>query len=112
MFEMKRRRFLGVTAAATAAVALPVVAFGDTKPAKGQPAIGTEFHVGAWVGLEAREDHLPRNMQGAINVGMHALRRVEIERGVRLGRNKIDVKFHGDRLAWFVTSSAKVIGYA
>jgi len=111
MLEMKRRRFLGITAATVAVAAVPVATvYGPNlaRASQSKPALGTVFHVGVWV--DAKSPGLAAFVTAPDRTT--ALRRVEIERGVRLSLAKIDVAWHGDRAAWFVASLAKVIGYA
>ena len=73
-----------------------------------KPMIGTKFHVGVWIDEESAAGAV---LMTAGHV-FPAMRRVEIEHGVRLGHYRHDVSYDPTRAASLVVSQATVIGYA
>ena len=110
MPDMKRRRFLGVTAATVAMTAIPVLNAAARGAEQGL-AIGAEFCVTDWVATDSMQDagRIP-----SLTVPHHAtaMRRVERDSGLRFGPYKCEAAFIPDRGAWHVMTSATVIGYA
>lgn len=111
MTKIKRRRFLGIVASTVAVAAIPAVAAAGPGPAIAsqiKAAVGTEFYCGVWINTRSVGHAIFATRPDRIT----ALRRAEIEWGMRLGRHKTDVTWHGDRGAWFVMTEARVVGYA
>ena len=106
MLDMKRRKFLGISAATVAVAAIPA-SIGNAKDAR--PRIGTEFYSNIWVDAQSARHALFATRPDHFT----AMRYFEIARGVRLSRERhAEAVFYPDRGAWCVTAQATVIGYA
>lgn len=103
MAKMKRRRFIGVSAATLAVAAIPVLG-GDAASADPRPKLGTTFYTSIW--LNDRDDG-----DFAFKTCKKALRYVEIDRRVRLGNYTYKYDYTNERAALFVEAQGSVVGY-
>ena len=119
MPEMKRRRFLGVTAATVAMTAIPVLNGGAQairwlEPSEdvnvilgdGIPKIGSKFFV--WSQFEA--DSYAEALFKCREYGGGTLRRIEKREGLIFGQHRREVNWRCDH--WVVMTTAVVVGYA
>lgn len=129
MARMNRRRFLGISGAAVAVVAAPILgckainAADDANaihwllPALPRPEVGAEFYVTSVV--PSFSGYSPtfsgeRDAAKLLAADFHAsaFRRLEEQHGVHFGDYYHDVQWYGDREAWCVTAMRHVIAYA
>ena len=101
---MKRRKFLGISAATITIAAIPVLSI-EAIGADPRPKLGTTFYTSIW--LNDRDDG-----DFAFKACKKALRYVEIDRKVRLGNYTYKYDYTNERAALFVEAQASVIGYA
>ena len=107
---MNRRKFFSVAASVAASVvavaAAPVAVLLRRKP---RLEIGTEFYATTWVaGMNAGSAEEASRI-AADGSQTLAFRRIETERGVRLGEIIRDVAYHGNEEAWVVSAFAVVV---
>ncbi len=105
MPEMKRRHFLGLSAAVAVVAAVPVLS-GDAIGDDSRPKIGGQFMTQTWVYAGSKED-------AWINVFEceTEMRRIEKTRRVILGRHTSCVTSYPDGV-FCCTRVATVVGYA
>ena len=111
MFEMKRRHFLGISAAGIAMVAVPALACWSEQANLSSvtlvppPELGRKYYVQVWM-----DPKTPIEL--VFDYFDNAFRRIENIDGVFLGKEKYDfTRFYPDVDAPSVSASRKIIGY-